>query len=163
MQADTESVGTFLEAAVGGTILGILLGSFNRELVGVFLIHTPINWLVSFLIGGVVAGAIQGGFIRRHIPSPWIWLSLSSICWLIAGGLDMWLPRELVWYKLCIHIIPYILVGGLRGIIIGSGQSLAFWQHSQLVRLWIIVNLLVWPALLVVGILVDSFFQRFVA
>jgi len=158
MEPVTEPVDSFLEAAVRGTILGIILGSFNQVLVSAFLIDTPLNRLVSFVIGGLVAGAIQGAFLRRHIPSPWIWLSLSSISWLIVACWDVWLSDNLVSRGACYQIMPYILIGAFRGIVVGLGQSLVFCQHPRLVRVWIVVNILLWPTLLVVAVILDSFF-----
>ena len=154
MEPVTEPVDAFLEAAVGGTILGIILGSFNQALVSAFLIDTRLNRLVSSLIGGLVAGAIQGAFLRRHIPSPWIWLALSSISWLIVGYLDLWLSNNLVSRGACYQIMPYILIGAVRGIVVGFGQSLVFCQHARLVRMWIVVNMLLWPVLLVVAVVI---------
>src|SRR6266508_2412302 len=110
-QATERSAEVFWARAIGGTVLGIIIGTFNRAIVADLLATRMFGQFLGFGVGGLVAGAIQGAFLRRHIHSRWMWIALSSTGWLMLGIPEVWFPPNSLWYWACNHLVRYALLG----------------------------------------------------
>jgi len=153
-QQSTEHLDeNFWVRAVGGTILGISIGSFNRDLIAEFLSNNTLGLLIGFGIGGLISGAIQGALLRRYIHLRWLWLTVSSMAWIVLGSPEIWLPPDTLSYWACNHIMRWALVGLFNGTVAGMMQFCLLWRFRPMAWWWIIMQALVWASLLVVPIL----------
>jgi hypothetical protein len=142
-----------LRAAVG-TFLGILIGVINRVIITGALQHTAVAQLVGFGIGGLIAGAIQGLFMRHYTRSTLAWIVMSSFGWMIISLPELWFADNTFSLWLCYYLTRRALVGLLSGGIVGILQALTLIPHSQTARWWLIVTILIWVGLWILPALI---------
>ncbi len=79
----------FLIRALPGCLLGSCIGILNLLFVQVigfgYRLHHLMPLPVLFALCGIIAGAIQGGFLRRATRPALLWLLLSALGWSFAG------------------------------------------------------------------------------
>src|SRR6266496_427326 len=78
--------------AIVGTTIGIIIGTLNRGIVTTLFAHSIPARLFGFVIGGIVAGAIQGMFLGHYRYLTLAWIGMSSLGWLVIGLPEIWLP-----------------------------------------------------------------------
>jgi hypothetical protein len=135
-----------IRAAVG-TFLGILIGIINRVIITGVLRHTALAQLVGFGIGGLIAGAIQGLFMRHYTRSTLAWIGVSGLGWMIIGLPELWFADNTFSLWLCDRLTRRALVGLVSGGIVGILQALTLMPRSPTVRWWLLVTILVWVGL----------------
>jgi hypothetical protein len=83
---------TFLLRGLLGCLIGTLIGYFNIAFLFPMISDRfghPFYWKALFGLCGIIAGAVQGGFLRRATrPAP-LWLALSGTGWLFVGYVDV--------------------------------------------------------------------------
>ncbi len=135
-----------IRAAVG-TFLGILIGITNRVIVTSALRHTAVAQLVGFGIGGLIAGAVQGLFMRHYTRSTLAWIVVSGLGWMIIGLPELGFRDNTFSLWLCHYLTRRALVGFVSGGIVVILQALTLMPRSQTIRWWLIVTILVWVGL----------------
>lgn len=124
--------------SVSGSLLGIVSGIINMVLVQRFL-PDLFGALLAVAVGGVIAGALQGGFMRRYTQPALLWLGLTAVGWLaafIALGMTDWsllLQDDFSWrnVSLCALMTSVPQWGMLR-------------RHVGRAWFWVLINLGCW-------------------
>jgi hypothetical protein len=146
------SIKQFLLRGMAGCLIGAFIGMLNVALLGnpyraPFQISRPLYHIIVFGFGGVIAGAIQGGFLRPVTRPPSVWLLLSGLSWSLIG--------------LLIDQIPFwmssndILLGLLYGGIVGVPQWLLLQRSLRFAAFWLLLSPASWIMLFV---LLELFF-----
>ena len=131
---------------VAGTGLGLVAGGCNYLALQLAFGMYPPSMISALYWGlsGVIAGAIQGAFIRQYIASRLRWLAASSISWMVAGvSLDRFavLTRrsDSLWIQL-LEPVLWILGGMLGCGLIGFCQWLLLRSHLRAAWWWLIMS-----------------------
>jgi len=133
--------------AASGTTLGILLGSINRIIMTGLLHHTAVAQIIGFGIAGLIAGTIQGMFLRHYTRSTLLWMGVSGLGWMLIGLPELWFPDNTFPLWLCDNVTRRALVGMLSGEIVGTLQALTLRRQSRIIGCWLLITILVWGGL----------------
>ena len=138
----------WFKAIFGGllaTVAGIISAWLLTWLCQQWLSSSAI-W-ISAGIGGVIAGVLQGVFIRHPIEPKLLWLTASSSGWLAALGYAQAIGSA--WPR----IGPGAWLGAtaLGGAIIGGAQWLVLRRTRQDAVWWVALNASIW---LFIGVIV---------
>lgn len=144
----------FWSKAVLGGILATCIGMFSALLLAFITepwVATGAPWLGAG-VAGVIAGAIQGAFIRHYTRPRLLWLAINSSAWLVAvsiavGMSELW-PAHGFASLLC--------TTALVGAIIGSGQWLLLRRTQPDTVWWILVHASIWVLLLLIAFVLVS-------
>ena len=86
------SIKYFLIQGLLGCLIGTLTGFLNTLLLVIVFLDRLLDGrfygIALFPLGGIIAGAIQGGFLPRTTRRALLWLLLSGIGWSIVGFVD---------------------------------------------------------------------------
>lgn len=109
----------------GGALAGAGLGLLNSYAVvrlapPLFPVCSAELWvLIAAMLGGLVAGAVEGAVLHRYARPVAIWLLASSGGWL-GSTLSVWCRAPM--FDQCPHPILVLLSGGLLGVLTGGAQ-----------------------------------------
>jgi hypothetical protein len=154
---------------VAGCLLGIFLGLLNVLLVmrmspDTYLLNHPFALLALFASCGIIAGAIQGGFLRRVIRTPFLWLALSGMGWLFIGCIDILTVSSI---PVDVDVLLFSLPRTERviGLLLGGLAALPQWVLLQrsipLAGLWLLLSASTWYLVLLAMNLQQGRFQHF--
>jgi len=138
--------------AIAGTIIGILIGALNRDIVTVMLGESILARFVGYGFGGIVASAIQGAFLRRYAQPKWAWLGITVIGWMVIALPEMWFPDFPYW--LCDRLSRWMITGAISGGCVGLIQSAALWRHWQLLKGWMLMNVVMWTGMWMLPVII---------
>ena len=133
-------------------MLGIVVGVATRELISV--IHaTNLILLLSWASGGVVAGAVQGLFLRPYNFARFGWLCINSVAWFIIGLPAVYAFNGFFSLWLCDNFTRWLFVGLLNGSVVGLFQAAFLRQHIKPWQ-WVILSASLWTAMWILPLLV---------
>jgi hypothetical protein len=136
---DTRS--TMWLHSLAGTMAGLPLGLANLWLL--WQICAPVGLaLLAVPAAGLVAGALQGAWLRPYTRPPLLWLGASAAGWLLAyvviGRPDL--------ASGLLHLLPLTMA-----LLIGITSSLFQWLHLRRVvrraTSWVWINAVCWCVL----------------
>jgi len=144
----------FWSKAVLGSILATCIGTFSALLLALIAdpwVAAGAPWLGAG-VGGIIAGAIQGAFIRHDTRPRLLWLAISSSAWLVAisvvvGIGDRWPTRGFA---------SLLCATALSGAIIGSAQWLMLRRTRPDAIWWVLVNACIWVLVLFIAFVLVS-------
>lgn len=125
-------------------------------------LKTLCKYIILALIGGMIYVAIEFAF-RGY--SHWSMFCCGSLCFVVVGGLNEWIPWEMSLWKqallggLCVTIIELIF-----GLIFNVWLGYRVWDYSNLPLSFFYnqVNLLfslAWCGLSLIGIILDDWLR----
>jgi hypothetical protein len=141
------SLREFLLRGLLGSLLGSCIGVLNAILlVGIFdtgyLSNRPLYEPVLLGLCGIIAGAIQGGFLRRTTQPALLWLLLSGLGWSLVGLVDS--QDTIAWSRTG----NYTADGLLFGALVALPQCLRLLPQSlRFAALWFLLSVSIWSFL----------------
>ena len=131
-----------------GCLLGTLAGWLNLLFLGMVFLNTPnLNhpsyWTALFGLCGIIAGAIQGGFLRRVTQPSLLWLLVSGTGWSIASIVFSQGSGSVA------TIGDLILAGLICGGIASLPQWLFLQRSLPFAAFWLVLSANTWSILLV--------------
>jgi hypothetical protein len=146
-----------------GSIFGVFAGIVSVMLLTAWLapVLPSSAPLAASGMGGAIAGAIQGSFVRRYARPKLLWLGTSAAGWLVffsvvALIIALW-PDINRWPSL--HLEQWFAIAALGGATIGTAQWLVLRRTFGQTIWWIVLNAGIWMATML-GYLI--FFSPFI-
>jgi hypothetical protein len=134
----------FLLRGLLGCLLGTEIGLLNLLVLDLVLRTGNRRFYLIALFGlcGIIAGAIQGGFLRRVTRPALLWLVLSGMGWSIAGFVGTQVTVS--WSE------PgsVMLLGGLLGALAALPQCLLLRRSLPFVAIWLVLSASAWSIML---------------
>ena len=152
LHSSKQSADNLWGRAIVATIIGILVGTFNRDIVTVIGGDNSPARLVGYAFGGIVASAIQGAFLRRYTQPKWAWLGISAIGWIVIGLPDVWSVDFSYW--LCDRLGRWTITGAMSGGCVGLIQSVALWRYPQILKAWTPMNIAIWTGMWMLPVII---------
>jgi hypothetical protein len=130
--------------------LGLCIGAVNvfiirrllENLAGM-LLSEVFNTFVAVLLSGVIAGAIQGSFLRPHTRPIVAWLIVTGFGWMAAYGLMRYFYSVNNTYTI-LPTFGELSLGLGMGFLVGITQWLVLQQRWKNAYLWIVSTVIVW-------------------
>jgi hypothetical protein len=144
----------WFKAIFGGllaTVAGII-GAWLLTWLSQQWLSSSAIW-ISAGIGGVIAGVIQGFFIRHSVEPKLLWLTASSSGWLAALGYAQAIGSA--WPR--IGLGAWLGTTALVGAIIGGAQWLVLRRARQNAVWWVALNASIWLFIGVIALVVVIF------
>ncbi len=148
----SQAVEDFWSNAVIGSSLGTLLGTISLMIVMAILdLFSSIGTvLIASIVGGLIAGATQGAFLRHYVQPKAVWLALSCAGWLtnviVAGAIVRYWPSA--------DLNRWIVIEGLGGAIIGTFQWLLLRRNWSRSVWWVPLNATAWAGITLVYLII---------
>jgi len=144
----SQSAGEFWSYAFIATILGTLIGTITLIIL-IALVDQLWSGGAEFVAGGLsglVAGAIQGAFLRRSTQPKLLWLGLSCGGWLITIILGntirhLW-PGADANREMAIAAIGGAVVGTCQWVLLRRYRSHVIWWVPLSAAIWTCTTLL---------------------
>jgi hypothetical protein len=132
------SITQFVIRGLLGCLIGTWIGFFNLVLIMIVfpgvLEDSSFYFIALWGSCGIIAGSIQGGFLRRATQSALLWLLLSGAGWFIVGFIDTQgtLPKLTTGDVIGVSL----LYGGLAAL----PQSFLLWRSRPFAAGWLAVS-----------------------
>jgi hypothetical protein len=133
-----------------GIPLGLAIGGVNALLIqrpvaaciGVFL-APGLSPFIVVLVSGIIAGALQGAFLRSYTRPVIIWLAASGIGWILAYGLMRYFYATTDAYSL-LPTAGELSLGFGMGLLAGIPQWLILQAQWRTADWWLVSTVLCW-------------------
>lgn len=125
-----------------GTVNAFIIQRLLHMMMGLFLDET-FSTFIAVLFSGVIAGAIQGVFLRPYARPVVIWLIASGLGWMAAYGLIRYFYSVNDTNTILPTFGELVLGSGL-GFLVGTAQWLVLQQRWANAYLWIVSTVIVW-------------------
>jgi hypothetical protein len=139
-----------------GIPLGVAIGGVNALLIRHpvdafigFLLDTSLSPFIAVFVSGIIAGALQGAFLRSYTRPVIIWLGASGIGWLLAYSLMRYFYTTTDTSTI-LPTVSEIFLGVGMGVLAGTAQWLVL-QVRWRTAYWWIVSTVFWWAIVWAG------------
>jgi hypothetical protein len=152
------SVKHFLIQGLLGCLSGTWIGCLNLVFLMIvfpgLLEDGPLSFIALWGPCGIIAGAIQGGFLRRATRPALLWLLLSGIGWLMVGLVDSqgMLPKSTPGDVIAVSLLYGALAALPQWLLLRRSLPFAVFWLPLSASIWSILGLLLrWQS--------DGFYQ----
>jgi hypothetical protein len=108
-----------------------------------FLLAPGLSPFIVVFVSGIIAGALQGAFLRSYTRPVSIWLTASGIGWTLAYSLMQYFYATTVTSSI-LPTTGEVLLGFGMGFLAGTAQYLVLQIRWRTAYWWIISTALCW-------------------
>jgi hypothetical protein len=147
----------FLIRGLFGCLLGTLIALLNLFVLvvlfpGVFQSNRQFNVPAVFALLGIIAGAIQGSFLRHTTRPALVWLLLSAFGWSLVGVVNT--HDMIAWSSIGDRIASSLLIGALTAL----PQWLGLRRSLRFAACWPFLSASAW---VILGLVIQWLIERF--